>query len=97
MKLRVARSAVADLDEIWAYLAEKESIEAAERLVGLLTGRFMFLAKNPAAGRSRSELHKGLRSFPVGNHQIYYKQEKNGIVRILHVRHAARDEAKLFE
>jgi plasmid stabilization system protein ParE len=30
MKLRLARSAVADLDEIWAYLAKKESIEVAD-------------------------------------------------------------------
>ncbi len=33
---------------------------------------------------------------PVGNHRIYFRQEKKGIVRILHVRHAARDEGKLF-
>ena len=32
MKLRVARSAVADLGEIWAYLAERESIEVASGL-----------------------------------------------------------------
>jgi toxin ParE1/3/4 len=96
-KLRVARSAVRDLDEIWAYLAEKESIEVAERFVGLLTGRFSFLAKNPGVGRRRSELREGLRSFPVRNYRIYYRQEKKGIVRILYVRHAARDERKLFE
>jgi toxin ParE1/3/4 len=71
MKLRVARSAIADLDEIWAYIAEKKSIEVAERLVSQLTGRFSFLAKNPGVGRNRSELREGLRSFPAGNHRIY--------------------------
>ena len=96
MKLRVARSAVADLDQIWAYIAEKQSIEVAERLVSQLTGRFSFLAKNPGVGRSRSEIREGLRSFPVGSHRIYYRQETKGIVRILYVRHAARDEGKLF-
>src|SRR5258708_21575046 len=57
MKLRVARSAV--LDEIWAYITQKKSIEVAERLVSQLTGRFSFLAKNPGVGRSRSELREG--------------------------------------
>lgn len=67
-----------------------------ERLVGSLTGRFSFIAKNPGVGRLRSELREGLRSFPAGNYQIYYRQEKKDIVRILYVRHAARDEGKLF-
>lgn len=31
-KLLVAQSAVNDLDEIWLYIAENQSIEAAERL-----------------------------------------------------------------
>ena len=97
MRLRVARSAVAGLDEIWAYIATKEGIAVAERLVGSITSRFSFLAKNPAAGRSRPELREGLRSFPIGNYRIYYRQEPNGIVTILYVRHAARDERKFFE
>jgi plasmid stabilization system protein ParE len=96
MKLRVARSAVAGLDEIWAYTANKEGIEVAERLVGSLTSQFLFLARNPGAGRSRPELREGLRSFTEGNYRIYYRQERKGIVRILYVRHAARDENKLF-
>jgi len=96
MKLRVARGAVGDLDTIWAYIAAKEGIEVAERLVSLLTRRFSFLAKNPGAGRNRPELRRDVRSFPSGNYRIYYRQETRGIVRILHVRHAAQDERKLF-
>ena len=71
MKLRVARSAVGDLDAIWAYLAARESIEIAERVVSSLTSRFSLLAKNPSAGRNRSELREGLRSFPAGSYRIY--------------------------
>ena|SRR6266496_3462963 len=96
MKLRVARSAVADLDGIWAFIANKEGIEVAERLVASLTSRFPLLARNPGIGRSRSDLREGLRSFPVASYRIYYRQEHQGIVRILHIRHAARDEAKLI-
>ena len=95
MKLRVAKSAVADLDEIWAYVAEKENMDAAERLINELTNRFSVLAKNSGAGRRRPELPGGLRSLPVGNYRIYYRQAKKGVVLILCVRHAARDERKL--
>ncbi len=63
----MARSAVADLDEIWAYLAAKENIEVAERVVNSLVARFAILAENPVLGRSRSDLGGGMRSFPVGN------------------------------
>jgi plasmid stabilization system protein ParE len=53
MKLRVARSAVADLDEIWDYVAREQGVKAAERLVNSLTSRFSFLAKNPTANKKR--------------------------------------------
>jgi len=96
MKLRVARGAVRDLDAIWAHVAAEKNVETAERLVTSITSRFSFLARNPSAGRSRSELREGLRSFPTGNYRIYYRQEQRGIVRILRVRHAARDEEDLF-
>ena len=33
MKVRIARDAKADLDEIWLYIAERPSVEAAQRLL----------------------------------------------------------------
>ena len=47
-------------------------------------------------GRSRPNLEEGMRSFPVHNYRVYYRQDKRGVVRILPVKHAARDEKKLF-
>jgi toxin ParE1/3/4 len=94
-KLRVTRSAVADLDEIWLYIARNGSVEAAERVVDLITSKFSMLATLPRVGRRRPELGPEIRSFPVQNYRIYYRQEKGGIVRILYVRHAKREESKL--
>lgn len=96
MKLRVARSAVSDLDAIWAHVGVEKNIKTAERLLASITRRFSFLARNPSVGRSRSELREGLRSFPAGNYRIYYRQETRAVVRILRVRHAAQDEQNLF-
>jgi plasmid stabilization system protein ParE len=76
MKLRIARSAVADLDEIWGYVASSQSIEAAERLVNLLASRFSAIAGHPGLGRSRAELGEGIRSLVAGNYRIYYRQER---------------------
>ena len=95
-KLRVARSAVADLDEIWLYIAQKQSIETAERVVSFITGKFALLAASSGIGRRHPELGPEIRSFPVQNYRIYYREEKRGIVRILYVRDAKREELKLL-
>ena len=43
------------------------------------------LSANPKAGRERSELVSGLRSFPVGNYILYYFETATGLelVRVL--------------
>ena len=99
-RLRVARSAVLDLDEIWTYVAMRESVDAAERPVEFLTKRFALLAQHPGAGRKRDDLRAGLHSLQsavtastIGRRT--YRQENEGVVRVLHVRHTARDERAL--
>jgi toxin ParE1/3/4 len=46
------------------------------------------LAETPFAGRERSELREGLRSFPVGNYLIFYVPTPDGVevVRVMHGR-----------
>ena len=95
MKVRVARSAKADLDEIWFYIAKKASVETAERYINFLASKLSFLALTPKAGRLRPELGLGVRSFSVQNYRIYYREEKRGVL-ILYVRHAKRSEEKLL-
>jgi len=51
-RLRVAHSAVSDLDEVWTYIAKRESVDAAERLVEFLTKRFALWHSIPALGGS---------------------------------------------
>ncbi len=96
MQIRFARSAVADLDEVWLYVARDRSVESAERLLNAISDRFKLIATNPGIGRRRPDLRAGIRSHVVEAYRIYYSLEGKGIVRILHVRHAARDEQSLF-
>ena len=94
-RIRVARSAIADLDEIWIHVARRDGVDQAERLVNSITSRFVFLNQHPRSGRNRTELGAGIRSFPVGKYRIYYRVADG--LRILHVRHAARDESAMSE
>lgn len=49
----------------------------------------------PEAGRSRSELQMGLRSFPVGRYLIFYRPSATS-VEIVRVLHSARDVDAMF-
>ena len=93
-RVRVSRPAMADLDNMWEYVAEEQSVEAATRLVDSITGIFPLLGTQPAIGRLREEF--GARSFPVGNYIIYYRHRKGGI-EISHVFHGKRDQQKAWE
>jgi toxin ParE1/3/4 len=62
--------ALADLVEIWAFIAE-DSVNHADRFAALIDSQFRTLAGQPQMGRSRSELAADLRSFPVGRYVIF--------------------------
>ncbi len=86
--LRTAR-AEADLREVWAYIAQ-DSQRAADKVLDSIAAACKDLAENPAIGRVREELARGLRSLAVGKYVLFYRGEKAGIV-VIRVLHGARD------
>ena len=76
-----------DLTAIWDYIAA-DNLRAADALLVRIEATFDMLAETPFAGRERSELRKGLRSFPVGNYLIFYVPTPDGVevVRVMHGR-----------
>lgn len=58
MKVRIARDANADLDEIWLFIARRQSVEAAQLVLDRLTDKFYLLARFPKIGRSRPDLRE---------------------------------------
>lgn len=88
---RVLRKPLArvDLIEIWNYVAD-DSPANADRLLDLINKQCQTLARFPKMGRARSELSPSLRSFPVGNYVIFYREVSKGI-EIIRVLHGARD------
>ncbi len=93
--IRLSRKARADLDEIWLYVAQQQSLEAADGLIDSIAERFSLLASTPGMGRRRDEIASGMRSFPVGNYVIYYRRTRGGL-RISRVLHGARDAGRFF-
>ncbi|HYX00395.1 MAG TPA: type II toxin-antitoxin system RelE/ParE family toxin [Candidatus Elarobacter sp.] len=92
MAHRLAPEAEADLHDIWHYVAQESgSIEIADRLIDLITARFLLLTRHQYIGRRRDEdLRPGLRSFAVGEYLIIYRVEAEDVL-ILHVVRGTRD------
>ena len=91
----LAELAVADLKEIWEYIAERNP-EAADKLLDEFAEKFQLLAENPTIGRNQSGYIIGMRNFPYRKYIIYYFPVENG-VEIYRVFHAARNIRDLFE
>jgi toxin ParE1/3/4 len=93
--LIVSPLAEEDLEEIWSFVAERD-VEAADRLVDEITGRFDHLLAYPEAGRARHELLVNLRSLPVKRYVIFYQPTDDG-VEIFRVLHGSRDVQSEFD
>ncbi len=86
MKVRFERGALADLDEIFGYIAA-DSPAAAARLVARIESVAARIADTPHMGEATRK--PGFRRFPVGNYLIVYEVAANEVV-IHYVRHGAR-------
>jgi toxin ParE1/3/4 len=92
---QITNLAEIDLLEIWLYIA-RDNVRAANRFTTKITDRFPLLARFPDIGQQRDDLHKGLRSFPVGKYIIFYQRQADGVL-IVRVLHGARDIGRLFD
>jgi toxin ParE1/3/4 len=86
MKLRYERGALADLDEIFAYIS-KDSPDAAARLAARLEQVAARIAEAPYMGEATRKSR--FRRFPVGNYLIVYEIGEAEVI-VHYVRHGAR-------
>jgi toxin ParE1/3/4 len=86
MKLRYARGALADLEEIFSYVA-RDSPRAAARLVDRIEQVAELLSERPYIGAATRR--PNFRCFPVGNYLIVYEIRQDDVI-IQYVRHGAR-------
>jgi plasmid stabilization system protein ParE len=86
----LSSEALAELDDIWEYIAQ-DDIEAANRWVAKLLDACELLALNPLAGHTRKDLTEtSLRFWPVGEYLIMYRILE-GAIEIVAVSQGARD------
>lgn len=88
MKVRYTRTALDELNEIFAYLADR-NIAAASLIVTRVETLVGFLADFPYMAQETEMT--GVRRLPLGvyPYNIFYVAEDDEIV-ILHIRHGAR-------
>ncbi len=87
---RLEPRAIADLDEIWDFTVERWSEAQAERYVLGLRDDLQMLADQPALGRSRDDLHAGLRAWIYSRHVVFYTPAEWG-VEVVRILHSSRD------
>lgn len=88
-KVVFRRAAVADLDAIADCIARDNPTRALTFIPDIETVCGVW-AETPLAGRDRSEIADGLRSFPYGNYIIFYRPRPDGLT-VVHVVHERRD------
>jgi len=94
--LLVAREAEADLDEIWSFIDRREdSPSRADSVVSELAQRFVVIASAPSIGKRQDHIEPGMRSLPVGNYVVYYRETGEHVL-IMRVVHAARSKRNIF-
>jgi toxin ParE1/3/4 len=86
MKLRYARGALSDLEEIFAYIAA-DNPGAAARLVSRIEDVAKRIAASPFMGQATRRSR--FRRFPVGNYLVVYEVGADEVI-IHYVRHGAR-------
>ena len=82
----LAPRARADLAAIWAYTADRWTIEQADRTIGLLHSAMQIVAAEPRRWRSCDHIRSGYFKYSAGSHVLFFRRHESGIVviRILH-------------
>lgn len=85
MTLRLRPEAEADIEAIALYIAE-DSPAAAQRWFEEMYDMCRRIGEMPGIGVARPDIRPELRTFPVGNYLILYRQIEGGaeIVRVIH-------------
>lgn len=87
---RLTPRALSDLDNIADHSLERWGAARAALYLESLQRRFQWLAENPDLGRNRDEIAPRYRSFPEGQHVIFYVVMQAAIA-IIGVPHGAMD------
>lgn len=83
-----------DLLRIWRYIAE-DNRAVATQFIDRLHGAMGTLVDMPGMGRPRDDLAANIRTFPLGNYLIVYREVAGGI-EVARVLSARQDYRHIF-
>ncbi len=88
MKIRLRAKARSDLAQIYAYSLVEFGEPAARRYKADIDDALTRLSDYPELGASEPRLGMGVRSYPAGEHRIYYRIADGhiSVARVLHKR-----------
>ena len=93
---RLTEDAVVDIDAIWLYLLEKESVETADRIVTELFKGFYKLADIPNIGHRRADLtSKQVLFYRLFSYLVIYEAGSKPL-QILGVLHGKRNVSRIL-
>ncbi len=87
-------AAEADLVEVWLQVADDGGPDRADEYISKLQAICELIASQPDTGLNRSDIAKGVRSFPVDRYVIYYEYY-GPTLSVLRVWHTAQDPKSL--
>ena len=87
--IRYSETSILDFREIWGYIAN-DNERAADELITSFERKLKLLATMPEMGKDESDLAEKLRSFPIGNYILFYREVSDGI-QLIRALHGARD------
>lgn len=92
MKIRLRARARSDLAQIYAYSLTEFGEDVARRYKADIDDVLSRLSNYPELGAGAAKLGADVRSYPVGQHRIYYRigETHISIARILHKRMDAK-------
>ena len=88
--------AARDLDAIADWTLRHWGTGRMEQYLHSLNDRFLWLALHPMAGRVRDDVAAGYRSFPEGQHIVFYIIQADKIA-VIGVPHQAMDVGVFFD
>ena len=89
-RLVITESALADLDEIWLYIAQTSYPQYADAVNDKLFASFKIVQNNPGIGAKRDDIGTGVRLFLVEKINIIYWL-RGSRLEVLRVHHSALD------
>jgi toxin ParE1/3/4 len=94
-RFHITPRAARDLDAIAQWTLRQWGAARMAEYLRSLNDRFHWLARNPNAGRARDHVRTGYRSFPEGQHVVFYIVKADAIA-IIGIPHQAMDIGSLF-